>query len=61
MKMMVFIGKLDRDVSLVREVHELLWVDIDENFFDTSRYAGEGNIGHMIEIYKQHRKIIFKD
>jgi len=61
MKMMVFIGKLNRDVELVKELHELLWVDIDENFFDTSKYAGEGNIGHMIEIYKEHRNIIFKD
>ncbi|MFA7076008.1 MAG: NUDIX hydrolase [Candidatus Izemoplasmatales bacterium] len=61
MKMMVFIGKLDKEVLLVEEVHRLLWMSIEENFFDTDRFAGEGNIGHMIDIYKQHRNIIFKD
>lgn len=61
MEMIVFIGKLSKDISLVEEVHKLVWVDINENFYDTSKFAGEGNIGHMIEIYKLHRDLIFKD
>jgi len=61
MKMIVFIGKLKEDVELIEEVHKLHWIDIEENFYDTDKFAGEGNIGHMIEIYKLHRDIIFKD
>ncbi|PKK95667.1 MAG: NUDIX hydrolase [Tenericutes bacterium HGW-Tenericutes-5] len=61
MKMIVFIGKLKEDVELIEEVHKLHWIDIEENFYDTEKFAGEGNIGHMIEIYKLHRDIIFKD
>lgn len=61
MKMFVYIGKLKNHVNLVKEIHELMWVDINENFFDYEKYAGEGNIGHMVEIYKQQRNILFKD
>jgi 8-oxo-dGTP diphosphatase len=61
MKMIVFIGKLKEDIELVEEAHKLHWIDIEENFYDTDKFAGEGNIGHMIEIYKLHRDIIFKD
>lgn len=61
MEMIVFIGRLSEDINLVEEVHKLVWVDINQNFYDTSKFAGEGNIGHMIEIYKLHRELIFKD
>ena len=59
MKMKVFIGRLNQEVELVEEVHPLEWVSINENFFDGDRFAGEGNIGHMVEIYKQTRKELF--
>ncbi|MDY0024111.1 MAG: NUDIX domain-containing protein [Candidatus Izemoplasmatales bacterium] len=61
MKMFVFIGRLDKDILLIEEAHKLIWMDINENFFNLEKYAGEGNIGHMIEIYKFHRDKIFKD
>ena len=35
--------------------NELLWLDVNGNFFDMSRFAGEGNIGHIYEIVKQNR------
>ena len=56
MKMEVFVGKLDKDVTLVKEVHELHWISIKEDFFDMTKYAGEGNIGHMMEILWQTRE-----
>ena len=61
MKMIVFIGKIKESVDLIEEAHKLYWIDINENFYDTERFAGEGNIGHMIEIYKLHRNMIFED
>ncbi len=44
-----YVGVVDRNINLVEEVNELYWINLTENFFDTSKYAGEGNIGHMLE------------
>ena len=42
-----------QEVELIEEVNKLEWVNIDDNFFDLNKYAGEGNIGHiMIQIKK---------
>jgi 8-oxo-dGTP diphosphatase len=49
----VYAGKLNRDVAVSGDENDLLWIDANDDFFDMTRYAGEGNIGHMIEIYKQ--------
>ena len=48
----VYYGVLNKDVELIEEVNKLEWVDTNENFFDMTRYAGEGNIGHIIEEIK---------
>lgn len=48
----IYYGKLNKDVELVEEVNQLEWVSIDENFFDMKKYAGEGNIGHIMEEIK---------
>lgn len=55
MELEVYAGKLNKEVNLVEEINKLLWVDKNDNFFDIDKYAGEGNIGHMlrqVEIYK---------
>ena len=55
MELEVYAGKLNKDVKLVEEINKLLWVNKNDNFFDVEKYAGEGNIGHMlknVEIYK---------
>ena len=51
MEMKVYKGVLNKEVVLVDEVHKLHWIPITENFFDTTKFAGEGNIGHMIMLY----------
>ena len=43
-----FAGKLNKDVEVVEEVNKLYWIDAKENFFDLDKFAGEGNIGHML-------------
>lgn len=48
----VYYGILNKDVELVEEVNKLEWVDVNDNFFDMNKYAGEGNIGHIIEEIK---------
>ena len=57
-KLEVYYGILNKDVELVEEVNKLEWVDINDNFFDMTRYAGEGNIGHIIEEIKIELKKI---
>ena len=55
MELEVYTGKLNKEVELVEEVNELCWMDKNENFFNSEKFAGEGNIGHMLkqaEIYK---------
>ncbi len=48
----VYYGILNKEVNLVEEVNKLEWVNINDNFFDMKKYAGEGNIGHIIEEIK---------
>ena len=48
----VYYGVLNKNVTLVEEVNKLEWVPINDNFFDMNKYAGEGNIGHIIEEIK---------
>lgn len=51
----VYAGKLNKNVELVEEINKLYWIDKNENFFDINKYAGEGNIGHIVaqvELYK---------
>ena len=55
----VYAGKLNKNVELVEEVNKLYWIDKDENFFDINKYAGEGNIGHMVEQVELYKDRIF--
>lgn len=45
----VYVGRLKREIPVSGDENILYWSDLDKNFFDMSLYAGEGNIGHMIE------------
>lgn len=48
----VYVGTLNKEKELCPETHPLLWLDMDENYFDLEKFAGEGNIGHMVEQVK---------
>lgn len=60
MELEVYAGKLNKEVTLVEEINELLWVDKNENFFDLDKYAGEGNIGHMLKQVNIYKNEILK-
>ncbi len=49
----VYYGILNKEITLVEEVNKLEWRPSNDNFFDLNRYAGEGNIGHIIEEIKK--------
>lgn len=60
MELELYAGKLNKDVKVVEEVNKLYWLNKDENFFDLEKFAGEGNIGHMIKQVELHKKEIFE-
>jgi len=57
----VYVGRIERDVEVMGDERELVWLDINEDFFDKSRFAGEGNIGHVFEQIKLHWERIDKN
>lgn len=56
----VYVGRLHRSVDVQGDENELVWSDLDHNFFDMSQYAGEGNMGHILEQVKFYREQLLK-
>lgn len=50
-----YVGRLRHPVNLRGEENALYWSDFQHNFFDSSLYAGEGNIGHLLEQVELYR------
>ena len=48
----VYVGRLQQEIHVSGDEKELVWVDVSNNFFDMTRFAGEGNIGHIYEQIK---------
>lgn len=48
----VYYGILNKTVDLVEEVNKLEWIPLNDDFFNMEKYAGEGNIGHILEEIK---------
>ncbi len=59
MELEVYVGKLNKEVELVEEVNKLYWIDKKENFFDMDKFAGEGNIGHMLMQVDNYKDKLF--
>jgi len=55
----VFAGRLKHDVKVYGDENPLCWIDADDNFFDITRYAGDGNLGHILLCANYHKKKIF--
>lgn len=55
-ELQVYAGKLNKDKEVIEEENRLFWINANENFFDMSKYASEGNIGHMVEQVKMYKK-----
>ena len=45
----VYVGRLNKLVSVSGDENDLYWSALYKNFFDSTKYAGEGNIGHIME------------
>ena len=57
MRMEVYAGVLRHEVILKPEKHPLHWLGFEQNYFDMRKFAGEGNLGHMLEILKMSKEI----
>lgn len=44
----VYVGKLNKAIEVSGDENELYWSTLDHDFFDATKYAGEGNIGHIM-------------
>lgn len=60
MELEVYVGKLNKEVELKEEINKLVWIDKTENFFNVNKYAGEGNIGHMVENVEYYKEKLLK-
>ncbi|MBP3463568.1 MAG: NUDIX hydrolase [Clostridia bacterium] len=61
MELELFAGKLKNNVNLIEELNKLYWVSKDENFFDFDKFAGEGNIGHMLQQVEMNKEYFIDD
>lgn len=50
----IYFGRLNRDFEVYGEENELFWLDESYNYFDKHTFAGEGNIGHILERIKRY-------
>ncbi len=56
----VYVGKLNKEIDARGDENELYWSTLDHNFFDTTQYAGEGNIGHIMMHIEMFQKELLK-
>lgn len=61
MELELYAGKLNKDVEVIEEVNKLYWLDKCEKFFDLEKFAGEGNIGHMLKQVELYKNEILKN
>lgn len=52
----VYAGSLNKEVEIDGDENLLFWSNLDENFFDESKYAGNGNIGHILKVIEVAKK-----
>jgi 8-oxo-dGTP diphosphatase len=57
----VYVGRLKHEILVSGDENELYWSELSHNFFDLSLYAGEGNIGHMIEQVNMYKDTVLCD
>ena len=60
MSLEIYAGKLNKNKEVRDEVNKLYWIDAKDNFYSNEKYAGEGNIGHMIKQVEINHDTILK-
>lgn len=57
LELQVYFGTLKNEVELVEEVNPLLWMSLEEDFTDLNKFAGDGNIQHMMLVIKEIKSL----
>lgn len=52
----VYVGKLNKEVEVVGDENELFWSELDKDFSDELKYAGNGNIAHILKLVKNIKR-----
>ena len=50
MRIEVYSGVLKHEVEVHGAENDLYWISLNENFFDVTKFAGDGNIGHILRL-----------
>lgn len=51
LQLAVYGGRLRREVAVHGSENPLCWAPVDDDYFDSTRYAGMGNLGHVVACY----------
>lgn len=56
-----YFGRLREDTTVSGDENDLYWSSPDRDFFDMNAFAGEGNMGHIMEQIRINRKVLEED
>ena len=56
----VYVGRMKSPCEVSGDENELYWSSLDENFFDSEKFAGDGNMGHILAGIDTCREILLK-
>lgn len=59
-KIEVYVGRLNKEKVVHGDENDLEWIGVNQNFFDVTRFAGEGNIGHIMKHICLSKEILLK-
>lgn len=54
-ELQAYVGCLRHAVDVRGDENPLEWMPIEQNFFDLTRFAGEGSVGHIVESVRRYR------
>ena len=57
LELQVYYGVLNKKVKLKEELNPLKWIARTTNFCDSKKFAGDGNIQHMMQVIEYNEKL----
>lgn len=57
----VYVGRLHRPMAVHGDENALVWMPLSENFYDSSRFAGAGNVGHFVEYARRFSGLLAEE
>ena len=54
-ELQAYVGRLRHTVTVSGDENPLEWLPMAQDFFDMTRFAGEGSVGHIVESVRRYR------